>query len=124
MKVRLNWTCPLELVHDMIRGKWKPIIIWRLRLKKTSLSELSRDIDGISEKMLLEHLKELIDYGFVEKKTFEGYPLHVEYFLTKDKGKRILKALKIFQEIGIDFMIENGKKDILIKKGVKIPTKK
>ena len=27
MKMRDDDTCPLELVHDMIKGKWKPIIL-------------------------------------------------------------------------------------------------
>lgn len=84
MKLREEYTCPLELVHDMIRGKWKTIILWRLRLGPTSLAKLERDIEGITQKMLLEQLKELIDYGFVEKKIYEGYPLRVEYFLTED----------------------------------------
>ena len=75
MKMRTEYTCPLELVHDMIKGKWKPIILWRLRLGATSLAKLERDIDGITQKMLLEQLKELMDYGFVEKKSYEGYPL-------------------------------------------------
>ena len=95
MKMRTEYTCPLELVHDMIKEKWKPIILWRLRLGPTSLAKLERDIDGITQKMLLEQLKELMDYGFVGKKTFEGYPLHVEYLLTKDMGLEILEALKI-----------------------------
>lgn len=86
MKLREEYTCPLELVHDMIKGKWKPIILWRLRLGPTSLAKLERDIEGITQKMLLEQLKELMDYGFVEKKTFEGYPFHVEYFLTEEMG--------------------------------------
>ena len=29
MKMRTEYTCPLELVHDMIKGKWKPIILWQ-----------------------------------------------------------------------------------------------
>lgn len=61
MKLREEFTCPLELVHDMIKGKWKPIILWRLRLGATSLAKLEKDIDGITQKMLLEHLKELMD---------------------------------------------------------------
>lgn len=78
MKMRDDYTCPLELVHDMIKGKWKPIILWRLRLGATSLSKLEQDIEGITQKMLLEHLKELIEYGFVDKESHSGYPLHVE----------------------------------------------
>lgn len=91
MKVRSEYTCPLELVHDMIRGKWKSIILWRLRLGPTSLAKLERDIEGITQKMLLEQLKELIEFGFVEKKEYEGYPLHVEYSLTEDMADRFWK---------------------------------
>lgn len=118
MKIRENFTCPLELVHDMIKGKWKPIILWRLRLEPTSLSQLERDIEGITQKMLLEHLKELIKFGFVEKKSYEGYPLHVEYFLTEPQGKQLLEALRIMQHIGIDYLKMHGKESILIEKNV------
>lgn len=118
LKIRDEYTCPLELVHDMIKGKWKPIILWRLRLGATTLSKLEKDIDGITQKMLLEQLKELIEYGFIEKKTFEGYPLHVEYSLTSDMGIQILQALRIMQHIGIEYLKANGMENILIEKGV------
>lgn len=118
LKIRDEYTCPLELVHDMIKGKWKPIILWRLRLGATTLSKLEKDIDGITQKMLLEQLKELIEYGFIEKKTFEGYPLHVEYSLTSDMGIQILEALRIMQHIGIEYLKANGMGNILIEKGV------
>ena len=118
LKIRDEDTCPLELVHDMIKGKWKPIILWRLRLGATTLSKLEKDIDGITQKMLLEQLKELIEYGFIEKKIFEGYPLHVEYSLTSDMGVQILEALRIMQHIGINYLKENGMENILIEKGV------
>ncbi len=118
MKIRTEYTCPLELVHDMIKGKWKPIILWRLRLGATSLAKLERDIDGITQKMLLEQLKELQEFGFVEKKTFAGYPLRVEYSLTEGQGTRILEALRIMQHIGIDLLKANGLEQVLLEKGV------
>lgn len=118
LKIREEYTCPLELIHDMIKGKWKPIILWRLRLGATSLAKLEKDIDGITQKMLLEQLKELIEYGFVEKQNFEGYPLHVEYSLTQDMGLQILEALKIMQHIGIDYLKATGFENVLIEKGV------
>ncbi len=100
------------------KGKWKPIILWRLRLGATSLTKLERDIDGITQKMLLEQLKELMDYGFVEKKSYEGYPLRVEYSLTDGMGREILEALRIMQHIGIDYLKANGMEHILEEKGV------
>lgn len=117
MKVRKDYTCPLELVHDLIKGKWKTIIIFNLGNGKQSLSGLRHSIIGISEKMLIEQLSELQQYTLVDKHTFEGYPLKVEYFLT-DRGEKILEAVRIMQEVGIDYMKENGMKDILIQKGL------
>lgn len=118
MKIRNEYTCPLELTHDMIKGKWKPIILWRLRLGRTSLSKLQKDINGITQKMLLEQLKELMKFGLVDKITYDGYPLRVEYFLTKDCEETMLQALSIMQNIGIQFMLSNGQEDILKEKGI------
>ena len=68
MKLRKNYTCPLELVHDMIKGKWKTIIIFQLRNGKCSFSELYHSIAGITQKMLLEQLRELKHFGLIDKK--------------------------------------------------------
>ena len=68
--------------------------------------------------MLLEQLKELMDYGFVEKKSYKGYPLRVEYSLMDDLGMEILEALRIMQHIGIDYLKANGMEHILEEKGV------
>ena len=57
------------------------------RGKKSSKS--NSGIDGITQKMLLEQLKEPMDYGFVEKKSYEGYPLYVEYSLKDGMGMEI-----------------------------------
>lgn len=112
MNLRKEYTCPLEITHDVIKGKWKTIILWRLRFGNTSLSKLEKDISGISQKMLLENLKELIDYGFIDKIKYDGYPLKVEYFLTEYRGKKILQALSVMQTIGIEILDEFKKNDI------------
>lgn len=117
MKVRKDYTCPLEVVHDLIKGKWKTIIIFNLRKGKQSFTELLHSINGISEKMLIEQLKELQDFSLFCKNTFDGYPLKVEYYLS-DRGTKLLNAVKIMQDIGIEYMIENGMKDILVQKGI------
>jgi len=59
MKMRNEYTCPLELIHDIIKGKWKPVILWQLSKGGSSLSVLIKSILGISQKMLVQHLKEL-----------------------------------------------------------------
>ncbi|MCB7303324.1 helix-turn-helix transcriptional regulator [Bariatricus massiliensis] len=117
MKIRDNYTCPLELTHDIIRGKWKPIILWQLGKGAASLSTLQNDITEIGQKMLLQHLGELQHFGMVQKQLFEGYPLKVEYSLT-DKGMRMLNVIVSMQEIGIELMLEDGKEEFLKSKGL------
>lgn len=116
MKLREEYTCPLELTHDITKGKWKPIILWQLGKYKMSLSQLEKDIIGINQKMLLEQLKELMDFGIIKKNSFEGYPLKVEYSLT-ERGHKLLEAIVIMQSVGIDLMKENGMFDTLRAQG-------
>lgn len=117
MKLRKNYTCPLELVHDIIKGKWKTIIIFQLRNGKCSFSKLLHSIEGITQKMLLEQLHELKHFGLIDKESYDGYPLKVNYFLTT-QGEKMLSAVKIMQEIGIDYMSEHGMTEFLDKKGI------
>ena len=118
MKIRNEYTCPLEIVHDMVKGKWKPIIIFQLRNGDVTLANLERQIQGINQKMLIEQLKELKNYGIVKRTEHEGYPLRVEYSITPDRGKKMLDAVLIMQDVGIDYMKENGMADILNCKGL------
>ena len=68
--------------------------------------------------MLLEQLREFISFGLVEKKTFEGYPLRVEYSISERRGRKMIEAIDIMQMIGVDYMLEKGMTDALISKGV------
>ena len=118
MKIRDDYTCPLEIVHDIIKGKWKTIILYQMKDGPKGLAELEREIEGITQKMLLEQLKELIEFGLVEKKSFDGYPLRVEYSITERRGRKMIEAIDIMQMVGVDYMIENGMTDALINKGI------
>lgn len=127
MKLRETYTCPLEIVHDIVKGKWKTILVFQLRNGSQTLSALERAIEGISQKMLLQQLKELRDFGLIDKINAQGYPLHVEYFLTK-RGRQLLRAVEIMQDIGIAYMLERGQSKLLEQKGLhppsRLPTKK
>ena len=118
MKIREDYTCPLEIVHDIIKGKWKTIILYQMKDGPKGLSELEREIEGITQKMLLEQLRELIEFGLVEKKSYDGYPLRVEYSVTERRGQKMIEAITIMQVIGVDYMLEKGMTDTLINKGI------
>lgn len=59
-----------------------------------------------------------MEFGLVDKNVFEGYAFKVEHFLTAERGSKILYALTIMQQLGIDFMLKNNMEDILRQKGV------
>lgn len=117
MKVRSDYTCPLEMIHDIIRGKWKPIILWQLSKGGCSPSFLEKSIQGISKKMLVQDLNELLEYRMIGKTTSEGYTLKSNYFLT-ERGKKIFEAISIMQSVGIEMMIEDNREDFLKEKGL------
>lgn len=117
MKMRSQYTCPLEMTHDIIKRKWKPLIIWQLSKGGSSLSALKKSIRGISQKMLVQHLNELLECGVIGKLTNDGYPLKSEYFLM-ERGKRIFGAISIMQSIGIEMMLEDDREDFLKEKGL------
>lgn len=117
LKIRDEYTCPLELTHDITKGKWKPIILWQLKPGGVSLASLERDIQGINQKMLIEQLKELQEFGLISKVSYDGYPLKVEYSLT-ERGQKMLEAITIMQSVGVELMLENGMEEFLRDKGL------
>jgi len=83
-----------EYALEKIGGKWKMPIIWRLSLQANwRYSDLKRDLDPISHKMLSQQLKELEADGLIHRKLYPVVPPKVEYSLT-DLGNRALPAIK------------------------------
>jgi DNA-binding HxlR family transcriptional regulator len=77
------YTCGLEAALEVVGGKWKVLILWALRTEPRRFGELRRLVSGISEKMLIQHLKEMEADGIVTRKDFKEVPPRVEYSLTK-----------------------------------------
>lgn len=95
-KKEINFYCPVTFTLEKIGGRWKPIIIFNLLGGKKRYSELKKSIPSITEKMLIQHLKQLEEDGIVIRKALPVIPPHVEYSLS-DSGnelKPILEAMK------------------------------
>jgi DNA-binding HxlR family transcriptional regulator len=76
------YSCGLEAALEVIGGKWKVLILWALRSQAHRFGELRRLVPGISEKMLIQHLKEMEADGIVKRRDFKEVPPRVEYALT------------------------------------------
>jgi DNA-binding HxlR family transcriptional regulator len=85
------FTCGLEVALTVIGGKWKPLILFHLAHNTRRYGELRRVIGGVSDKMLIQHLKELCADGLVERTDYQEIPPRVEYSLTRF-GDSLAKA--------------------------------
>lgn len=77
-----NFQCGLEAVLAILGGKWKPLIVYHLASGPKRTGHLRRLVTNVSEKMLIQHLKELADDGVIRRHDFQTVPPHVEYELT------------------------------------------
>lgn len=98
-----EYSCAIELTLDIIGGKWKPIILWKLAKNGIlRFSELKRSMCGITQKMLTQQLRELEAYEMVHRKVYAEVPPKVEYSLTK-QGKSVMPILEVMSKWGIDY---------------------
>lgn len=89
-------------VVRMIRGRWKLPILFRLYADPSlRTSQLRRDMAGISQKMLTQHLRELEADRLIERTDFGEKPLRVEYRLS-DRGKQLLPVLIAARSFSLD----------------------
>lgn len=85
--------CGLAAALDVVGGKWKVLILWHLAAGSRRFGELRRLVDGISEKMLIQQLRELQADGVVARKDYKEVPPRVDYDLTAF-GVSLTEALK------------------------------
>ena len=92
----------VEQVFRMLEGRWKMLIIFHLFDRGTlRFSQLERAIPAVSQKMLIQQLRELERDGIVRRRVYPEVPPKVEYDLT-DWGKGMCPALDALLEWGAE----------------------
>jgi DNA-binding HxlR family transcriptional regulator len=99
------YTCGLDAAADVIGGKWKPRILWALHHGPMRFGELRREIAGVTEKMLIQQLRELEARDIVHREVFHQVPPKVEYSLT-ELGQSLNVALAPLDAWGSEHMAE------------------
>ncbi|MGX7205498.1 winged helix-turn-helix transcriptional regulator [Enterococcus pingfangensis] len=82
----------INLTLEIISGKWKPLILGYLGNSPLRNGELIQRLDGISQKVLTEQLRELEYEGIVQRKNYGTVPPKVKYSLTTE-GESLKKLL-------------------------------
>ncbi|GGB40622.1 transcriptional regulator [Sphingomonas metalli] len=80
--VPTGFSCGLDATLRIIAGKWKPLIVYFLAQGPNRYGALRRAVWGVSDKMLIQHLKELEADGIVRRTDHHEVPPRVDYSLT------------------------------------------
>ncbi len=92
-------------VMKMISGRWKLPILFRLFAEPSIRTlQLKRDMPGISQKMLTQHLRELEEDGLIERRDFGEQPPRVEYRLSQ-AGRALMPVLMAAREFSRDYSV-------------------
>ena len=86
-------TCPVTYAMERIGGYWKPIILYHLMAGDKRYSELRKAIPAVTEKMLIQHLKQLEADGLVIREAKPVVPPYVTYSLSKS-GRKLQLVLQ------------------------------
>lgn len=75
--------CPVETSLELISGKWKPRLLWKLHQSEVlRFGEFKRQLPDITPKMLTQQLRELEQDGLIVRTVYAEVPPRVEYRLS------------------------------------------
>lgn len=101
-------SCPSRKLLDRIADKWVTLVLSALRDgRQQRFSELSRQLAGVSQKMLTQTLRTLERDGLVDRTVTPSVPVRVDYALTPLGGslQRVIEQLKDWAEANMDSVI-------------------
>lgn len=98
-----EYNCEKELTLAVIGGKWKMLILWHLGKEGTKrFNELKSLMPGITQRMLVNQLRELESDFIVHREVYPVVPPKVEYSLT-DQGRTLMPILESMYSWGKNY---------------------
>lgn len=86
--------CPVETTLQLIGNKWKILIMRDLLTGTRRFGELKKSLNGVSQKVLTQNLRDMEENGLISRKVYAEVPPKVEYSLT-DLGLTMKAILDI-----------------------------
>lgn len=98
---------PVELSLDIIGGKYKMPILWRLKDKVWRYGELRKSLGKITHKMLTQQLRELESDGLISRKVYAEVPPKVEYSIS-ELGQSTIPVIESLRAWGKFYLEESN----------------
>ncbi|HEC54741.1 winged helix-turn-helix transcriptional regulator [Pseudomonas sp. SDT2931_S440] len=99
-----TFNCGLDAALAVIGGKWKPLVLYHLAHEVHRYGELRRAVGGVTDKVLIQQLKELERDEIIKRIDYKEIPPKVEYSLTPF-GRSLAQALGPLCQWGTDHML-------------------
>ena len=110
-----NLNCGLDLIGEVLYGKWKIRLLWFINEGHKRPSELQRKIPDASRRVLNMQLNELEKHELVTRKIYPVVPPKVEYSLT-EFGKTVIPVIAALGQWGEEH--EDRLRDVILKQVV------
>lgn len=94
--------CPVETTLQLIGNKWKILIMRDLLTGTRRFGELKKSLNGVSQKVLTQNLRDMEENGLIFRKVYAEVPPKVEYSLT-DLGLTMKSILDIMATWGNEY---------------------
>jgi DNA-binding HxlR family transcriptional regulator len=107
--------CPVETALALIGGRWKVLILRELFQGVKRFGELHRAMNGITQKMLTQQLRQMERDGIIKREVYPVIPPKVEYSLTP-LGKSLRPVLDSLQRWGASYLEAKNKKAKKVRK--------
>ena len=100
-----GFSCGLDATLRIISGKWKPLVLFFLRDGPRRYGELKRLVEGVSDKVLIQQLKDLETDLVLLRTDYKEVPPRVDYSLTP-LGRSLADAIVPLCTWGTEHMTE------------------
>lgn len=96
---KLRDECPVRAALDVIRGRWKPSILWELNDGIKRFSDLQAALPEVTAQALTVQLRQLEADGVIKRTVYPEVPVRVEYALTR-QGRDLSAVMDQLQQWG------------------------
>lgn len=110
-----NLNCGLDLIGEVLYGKWKIRLLWFINEGHKRPSELQRKIPDASRRVLNIQLKELEEHELITRKIYPVVPPKVEYSLT-DFGKTLIPVIAALGQWSNEH--EDRLRDVILRQAI------
>ncbi len=106
-KIKLSYTCPFNMIDDLIGGKWKLRIVSHIINGDNRFSMLEKSINDISPKVLMSQLKELEASGLIIRKVLKEEPPKIVVYEINSDYKALEPLVLDLQQFAVTYGTKN-----------------